>query len=155
MSDNRPAALEGVKVLDLTDIKGQFCGKLLASLGAEVIKVEKPGGDAERMLPPFANNEPGLENSLWYASWNANKKSITLDIETKLGQEIFKKLVKDADFVIGIIQSSFRHRQGERLDGTPLRNTPLILEPWQKLTPDFLMICVLKVLKEPTCLCIL
>ena len=100
MSDNRPAALEGVKVLDLTDIKGQFCGKLLASLGAEVIKVEKPGGDAERMLPPFANNEPGLENSLWYASWNANKKSITLDIETKLGQEIFKKLVKDADFVI-------------------------------------------------------
>ena len=38
----------------------------------------------------------------------------------------------DADFVIGIIQSSFRHRQGERLDGTPLRNTPLILEPWQK-----------------------
>ena len=100
MSENRPAALEGVKVLDLTDIKGQFCGKLLASLGAEVIKVEKPGGDAERMLPPFANNEPGLENSLWYASWNANKKSITLDIESKLGQEILKKLVKDADFLI-------------------------------------------------------
>lgn len=39
---------------------------------------------------------------------------------------------KDADFVIGIIQSSFHHRQGERLDGTPLRNTPLILEPWEK-----------------------
>lgn len=40
---------------------------------------------------------------------------------------------QDADFVIGIIQTSFRHRQGERLDGTPLRNTPLLLEPWEKL----------------------
>ena len=64
MSENRPIALDGVKVLDLTDIKGQFCGKLMASLGAEVIKIEKPGGDAERMLPPFADNVPGPENSL-------------------------------------------------------------------------------------------
>lgn len=100
MSENKPAALEGVKVLDLTDIRAQFCGRLLASLGAEVIKVEKPGGDAERMLPPFANGEPGIENSLWYSSWNANKQSITLDIESLQGQKIFKELVKDADFVI-------------------------------------------------------
>ena len=44
----------------------------------------------------------------------------------------FDVRTQDADFVIGIIQSSFRHRQGEALDGTPLRNTPLLLEPWEK-----------------------
>ena len=49
-----------------------------------------------------------------------------------LEDERFDIRTRDADFVIGLIESSFRHRQGERLDGTPLRNEPFLLEPWQK-----------------------
>lgn len=101
MSDVMPTPLSpNIKVLDLTDEKGMLCGKFLAQMGAEVIKIEKPCGDAARGIPPFVDNKPGIENSLFYASYNTNKKSITLDIETADGQEIFKRLVKDADFVI-------------------------------------------------------
>lgn len=100
MSVNATGVLSSKKVLDLTDIKGMFCGKFLASLGAEVIKVEKPGGDKERFMPPFVDNKPGVENSLMYHSYNTNKESITLDIETETGKEIFKRLVKESDFVI-------------------------------------------------------
>ena len=49
-----------------------------------------------------------------------------------LEDERYDIRTRDADFVIGIIESSFRHRQGEKLDCTPLRNTPFLLEPWQK-----------------------
>lgn len=127
MSDNTPTALEGVKVLDLTNINGQYCGRLLASLGAEVIKVEKPGGDAERMLPPFANNEPGVENSLWYSSWNANKKSITLNIESTKGQEILKKLVEDADFLIESFEPGYLSSLGLGYDDLEKINPNLIM----------------------------
>lgn len=127
MSENRPIALDGVKVLDLTDIKGQFCGKLMASLGAEVIKIEKPGGDAERMLPPFADNVPGPENSLWYASWNTNKKSITLDIESTQGKEIFKKLVEDADFVIESFTPGYMESLGLGYDELEKINKSVIM----------------------------
>lgn len=97
---NKPTMLESMKVLDLTDIKGMLCGKLLAGLGAEVLKVEKPGGDKERFIPPFVDGVPGPENSTYYAFVNSNKKSITLDITTDDGKAIFKRLVKESDVVI-------------------------------------------------------
>jgi len=92
--------LSGLKAIDLTDEKGMFCGKILADLGVEVIKVEKPGGDEARMIPPFYKNETDKEKSLFWLSFNAGKKGITLDIRTKKGREIFKRLVEKADFLI-------------------------------------------------------
>ena len=88
------------RVLDLTDEKGFFCGKILADMGAEVIKVERPGGDRARNIQPFYHHVPHPEKSLHWFAYNLNKKAITLDIETSDGREIFKRLVKSADFVI-------------------------------------------------------
>ena len=94
------SALGSFRALDLTDEKGLLCGKVLASLGAEVIKVEPPGGDQARNIPPFYKDIPHPEKSLYYLAYNANKKSITLNIENPDGQGIFRKLVKTSDFVI-------------------------------------------------------
>lgn len=92
--------LKSYRVLDLTDYKGYFCGKILADLGAEVIKIEKPGGDAGRRIGPFYQNEPDPEKSLHWFAYNLNKRSITLDIKTADGKVIFQELAQNADFVI-------------------------------------------------------
>jgi crotonobetainyl-CoA:carnitine CoA-transferase CaiB-like acyl-CoA transferase len=88
------------RVLDLTNEKGFLCGKALGDLGADVIKIEKPGGDPARNIGPFYHDIPDSEKSLYWFAFNANKKGITLDIETAEGQAIFKKLVRTADVVI-------------------------------------------------------
>jgi crotonobetainyl-CoA:carnitine CoA-transferase CaiB-like acyl-CoA transferase len=94
------AMLSPYRVLDLTDEKGLFCGKLLGDLGADVIKIERPGGDPARNIGPFYHDEVDPEKSLFWFAFNTSKRGITLDIKTADGQEIFKKLVEDADFVI-------------------------------------------------------
>jgi crotonobetainyl-CoA:carnitine CoA-transferase CaiB-like acyl-CoA transferase len=94
------SALGSFRALDLTDEQGLLCGKVLASLGAEVIKVEPPGGDQARNIPPFYKDIPHPEKSLYYLAYNANKKSITLNIDNPDGQGIFRKLVKTSDFII-------------------------------------------------------
>ncbi len=88
------------RVLDLTDEQGFFCGRILADLGAEVIKVERPGGDPSRNIGPFYLGRPSPETSLFWFAYNANKKGITLNIESRDGQDIFRRLVKKADVVI-------------------------------------------------------
>ncbi|MFC1942553.1 CaiB/BaiF CoA transferase family protein [Chloroflexota bacterium] len=87
-------------VLDLTTEKGFFCAKALGDLGANVIKIEKPGGDPSRSRGPFYHDIPDPEKSLYWFAFNANKRGITLDIESTDGREIFKKLVKKADVVV-------------------------------------------------------
>jgi len=94
------AALEGFRVLDLTDNQGYLCGRILGHLGADVIKVEKPGGDVGRDLAPLWGDQPGSNKSLYWLALNANKRGITLDIEKPQGASLFKELVKKADFVI-------------------------------------------------------
>ena len=92
--------LKGYRVLDLSDEKGYLCGKILSDLGAEVIKIEPPGGDSGRNIGPFAKNAPDPDKSLYWFAYNIGKKSITLNIESEDGREIFKKLVTVSDFVI-------------------------------------------------------
>ncbi|MDY7032290.1 MAG: CoA transferase [Thermodesulfobacteriota bacterium] len=97
---NTDLLLSPYRTLDLTDEKGLLCGRILADLGADVIKVERPGGDSARNIGPFYHDIPDPEKSLsWFAS-NTNKRSITLNIESLDGRDIFKQLVKTADFVI-------------------------------------------------------
>jgi len=88
------------RVLDLTNEKGFLCGKALGDLGADVIKIEKPGGDPARNIGPFYHDIPEPEKSLYWFGFNASKRGITLDIETADGREIFKEMVKKADVVI-------------------------------------------------------
>ena len=92
--------LSGFRALDLTDEKGFVCGKILASMGVDTIKVEKPGGDPARNLPPFYQHTPDPEKSLYWLVYNTDKRGITLNLETNRGQELFKKLVKRSDFVL-------------------------------------------------------
>ena len=88
------------RVLDLSDEKGVYCGKLLGDLGADVIKVEPPGGDKTRFRGPFHNNEVHPEKSLHFLYFNTSKGSITLNLEDSTGQAIFKRLVEKADVVV-------------------------------------------------------
>jgi crotonobetainyl-CoA:carnitine CoA-transferase CaiB-like acyl-CoA transferase len=92
--------LSSRRVLDLTDEKGFLCGKILADLGADVIKIEKPGGDKTRNLGPFYHEAPDPEKSLYWFAYNLNKRGITLNIEVREGRQIFNKLVQTADFVL-------------------------------------------------------
>lgn len=90
-------ALQGVRVLDLTRVlAGPYAAMLLADLGAEVIKIETPhGGDDSRGYGPFVNGE-----SAYFISLNRNKKSLTLNLKSEKGKEIFLDLVKNADVVL-------------------------------------------------------
>jgi crotonobetainyl-CoA:carnitine CoA-transferase CaiB-like acyl-CoA transferase len=97
---NPDSLLSPFRALDLTDEKGFLCGRILGDLGADVIKIEKPGGDPARDIGPFYHDIPDPEKSLFWFAFNANKRGITLDIENPDGQEIFKQLVKSADFAI-------------------------------------------------------
>ena len=94
-------ALEGVKVLDLTHhIAGPYCTKLLADFGAEVAKVERPGGDPARRMTPFHHDEINLEKSLVFAYLNTNKQSVTLNLKTEKGLQVLKSLVEESDVLV-------------------------------------------------------
>ena len=74
------------RVLDLTNMDGYLCGRILADLGADVVKVEKPGGDPGRRIGPFYQQTPNHERSLFWLAYNANKRSITLNLDSGDGR---------------------------------------------------------------------
>jgi crotonobetainyl-CoA:carnitine CoA-transferase CaiB-like acyl-CoA transferase len=90
-------ALDGMRVLEITQVmSGPFCGLLLADLGADVIKVEKPDGDdSRRMAPPTINGE-----SAAFMTINRNKRGLGLNLKSEEGREIFKRLAARADVLI-------------------------------------------------------
>ena len=98
--DKNEGLLAPFRVLDLTDELGFLCGKILGDLGADVIKIEKPGGDPARMIGPFYRDEPHVEKSLYWFGFNNNKRGITLNLESSRGQELFLRLAASAEFVI-------------------------------------------------------
>jgi benzylsuccinate CoA-transferase BbsE subunit len=90
----------GLRVLDLSDHKGALCGRILADMGADVIKVEQPGGDPARRIGPFLDDAPHPDRSLFFWFYNLNKRSLTLDLTSAGGIEIFERLARSADVVI-------------------------------------------------------
>ncbi len=96
------AVLEGIAALDLTQgVAGPYCTKLLAGMGAEVIKVEPPAtGDPSRGLGPFVNDDPHPEKSLLYLYLNTGKKSLTLDLRSEAGRDILRALARGVDIVV-------------------------------------------------------
>lgn len=95
-------ALENITILDLTHVlAGPFATMMMADMGANVIKIEIPhGGDDTRCYPPFRRRVDGVEESLYFANINRNKKGVTLNLKKEEGKAIFKELVKKADIVI-------------------------------------------------------
>ena len=98
------AFLEGYRALDLTTLSGQLCGRVLADLGMEVIKIEPPGGDPVRKLAPRVKFSNGAELSAAFAHLNAGKQSKVLDLDKEADREIFRKLVATADVVLESFQ---------------------------------------------------
>ncbi|MCH9016597.1 MAG: CoA transferase [Chloroflexi bacterium] len=92
--------LSGNRALDVTDYKGWLSGRILADLGVDVIKVEPPGGDPGRSQGPFYGGKANPERSLSWFAYNLGKRGITLNLEATEGAEIFKRLARNADFVL-------------------------------------------------------
>lgn len=94
-------ALEGLMVLDFTSqLAGPYCTKLLADMGARVIKVEPPGGDSSRRLPPFKDDQPGSDRSAVFQYLNTNKESVVLDLKMPESAAIVGSLVGLADLIV-------------------------------------------------------
>ena len=95
-----PGALRGLRVIDLADYRAQLCSRLLADMGADVIKVEPPGGDSARRIGRFVNDLPHPDRSLFFWFYNLNKRSLTLDLTRQEGAAILLALAKSADLVV-------------------------------------------------------
>ncbi len=97
---NVHAPLTGIRVLDLADEPAVFASRILADLGADVIRVEPPSGGRVRNLAPFLNEEPGVERSFYHLYHNANKRSVAVDVSTENGLDALKLLAARADVLI-------------------------------------------------------
>lgn len=106
------ALLAPYRVLDLTDGKGFLCGRILGDLGADVVKIERPGGDFSRNIAPFYHDDIDSEKSLYWWAYNCNKRGITLNIETEGGKEILKKLVNRSDVIIESFRPGYMDKIG-------------------------------------------
>ena len=112
MANDTPTALGDIRVLDLSGEIGGYCAKLLADLGADVIKIEPPGGDPARNVGPFYHDEQGPDKSLYFLNLNTSKRGITLNLDDPQGREVFQKLARTADIVV----ESFEPGYLDRLD---------------------------------------
>jgi crotonobetainyl-CoA:carnitine CoA-transferase CaiB-like acyl-CoA transferase len=92
--------LDGIRVIEVCDEFGEFAGKLLAGMGADVVKVEPPGGEATRRYGPWLDDQPGEGRSLWFWHYNTDKQSVELDFGTAAGLEKLSQLVAKADILV-------------------------------------------------------
>ena len=86
------SAMAGLRVLELADQRGSLCGRLLADMGADVIKVEPPGGDPARRIGPFLDDRPHPDRSLFFWFYNLNKRAMVLDYNSSAGAELLLRL---------------------------------------------------------------
>lgn len=124
--------LAGLRVVELCDELGQLAGKLLADMGADVVKVEPPAGSSARTIGPFVDDLPGPDRSLNFWYYNTNKRSLIADLATPEGAVAWRALVAEADIVI-------EDRAPGRLDSLGLGYTALGAERppliWCSITP--------------------
>ena len=100
MGNAGPGMLAGLRVIEIADERAEYTGLLLAGLGAEVIKIEPPEGNATRRIGPFLDDQPGLERSLFFWNYNRNKKSVVLDLQSRDGREHMLRLLGGADILL-------------------------------------------------------
>ncbi len=100
VKDDKRPPLSGYRVLDLAGPLGFLCVKLMADMGADVVKIEPPSGDEARRIPPFKDDLPHSEKSLYFLHYNTNKRGITLDLDSRDGRSIFLELARSADVVV-------------------------------------------------------
>ena len=141
----RSGPLSRFRVLDLAGPPGLHCTKLLADMGADVIKVEPPGGEASRRIAPFKDDIPDPETGLYHLHFNSNKRAVTLDIESADGREIFLRLARQADVVIETFSPADSDRLGLRYEALSAVNAKLVVAsitpfgrsgPWRDYQAD-------------------
>ncbi|MGH7814203.1 MAG: CaiB/BaiF CoA transferase family protein [Candidatus Binataceae bacterium] len=124
-----PGALSSLKIVELGEmVSAAYCAKLFADLGAETIKIERPGtGDRARTRGPFPGHTPHPEKSGLFLYLNTNKKGVTLDIAKPEGFEIFERLIADADILIHNLVPSEMDRIGLSYDRVRRKNARLVM----------------------------
>src|SRR6478736_7910744 len=122
-----PAALAGVRVLDLSGLAGQYCGKQFADLGADVILVEPVGGSPVRREGPFLGDRAHVEFSLQFAYFNAGKRGAAIDLDRPQGQHIVRQLAKDADLIIENEKPGLMERRGLSFASLVASNPKLVM----------------------------
>ncbi len=104
--------LTGVRVVEIADELGEYCGKILAGLGADVIKVEPLGGERTRRIGPFVDDRPDPNRSLHFWHYNFGKRAIVLDLETPEGREQFSRLVRTTDVLLDTRHRDYLRERG-------------------------------------------
>jgi crotonobetainyl-CoA:carnitine CoA-transferase CaiB-like acyl-CoA transferase len=94
------SALTGTRIVEIANERLAYAGKMMGDMGAEVILVEGPAGDPSRGHPPFLEDDPSEQESLYWWHYNTSKRAVVLDLERPAAREAFKKLIETADMLI-------------------------------------------------------
>lgn len=125
-------ALDGLRVIEVGDHQGEYCGLVLAGLGAEVIKVEPPGGSPSRAYGPFAKDVAGENTSLYFWGHNRGKQSIVVDLTTDGGVAEFEALAVSADVIVDTTPRGFLDARGCGSEALRARDPRLV---FARITP--------------------
>ena len=118
--------LNPYRVLDLTTERGLLCGQILGDLGADVIKIEPPGGSAARRLAPFYQDNADPNRSIYWWAYNRNKRSITLNLDTDEGRKLLYRLAERSHFLIESDSPGYLAMRGLGYSDLAARNRELI-----------------------------
>jgi len=124
--------LGGLRVLEIGNELGEYCGKVLAGLGADVVRVERPDGDETRSYGPFYRDEPHPERSLYFWHYNLGKRSAVLDLDSPAGKGDLTRLLASADIVVDSQPRGYFAERGLDYDSLKAANPRLI---WARITP--------------------
>lgn len=125
--DDPQFPLGGIRVIELGDYRGEFCGRLLAGLGAEVVRIEPPPGSPSRGIGPFYDDAPPSERSIFWWTYNLGKKSVALDLDAEPGRARLGALLDKADVLLDSLGPGGLERLGLEWDALQRRNPRLIV----------------------------
>jgi len=121
-----PGSLAGVRVVEIGDVQGEYCGLTLAGLGAEVVRVEPPEGAPTRSLGPFADDEADPERSLHFWAYNRGKRSVVADLDADAGRDRLRTLLAGADVLIDSTARGYLDARGFGADALDERFPRLV-----------------------------
>ena len=127
MENGGNSVLDDIRVLEVGGEIGAWCGKSLADMGADVIKVEPPSGDPTRGYEPFYQDRPGRDRSLFFWHYNTSKRGVTLDIESDRGRRIFAELARTADVIVDSERVGYMASLGLGYDELSAINPSLVM----------------------------
>jgi len=118
--------LDGVRVVEIADELGEYCGKVLAGLGADVVKVEPPQGEKTRSYGPFYEDQRGPDRSLHFWHYNLGKRGVTLDLDDAEGQRRLRSMIERADILLDTRPRGYLAERGFGYDTLQAANPDLL-----------------------------